>query len=111
MDELEFAKLCIEYTETYRKLQTLEEEIKKEVLSMPTPSTQKVGALTATYRSPRRTYHYDKAWEKHGIKNPEALDEFTKTSTRVDYKAACEAYNITDIDWVEADPQVSIKVS
>jgi hypothetical protein len=108
MDAKEFTMLLFEYEETQKKLKTIEQAISQYVLAAR--KTQAVGNVRATYRAPRKTYHYRQAWEKHGIENPEALSEFTTTRETVDYKAACEAYNITDVDWTEADPQVTIKV-
>lgn len=109
LSEMEFVKVCLELAELKEREAILNEQITLYVLGRE--KTQSIGSVKATYRKPRKTWHYDKAWEKYRHMHSDVNeDDYTKVTKRVDYRALCNDAGITDIEYVEADPKVSIKV-
>jgi len=103
MDASELATTMLEWEKARRHLDELTAIIQAATLEIG--KTQTVGNVRATYSAGRKTYDYLGAASNVPC---ELWEPYAKKS--YDWKAICEAANITDIPFKESEPSVTVKL-
>lgn len=108
MDEINLAKLFIEYAETRKKLQEMEEQIKAACLDLQ--KSFKIGSVSATYYGPSTVTDYEGAARAYGASD-EVIQKNTTVSESVSWKGVCEDSFITpgDMFKIVKPPRVVVK--
>jgi hypothetical protein len=101
------ARLMLDWEELRRSMDSIEEEIKRDVLQLG--KTQVVGNVRATYNNPRKTYDYEGSAEKE-------IDNVTLESLKLEHKKVVydwkEMCNVMDVEvsYTEGQPSVTLKL-
>jgi len=86
MDKSELAKKMLRYEELKRECDTLEEEIKNDIMYLE--ESMEVGNVRATLRAGRKTYDYETATIGNPLVTPELIKK--NSELKVNWKAVCE---------------------
>lgn len=104
----DIARLLLTWEDLHNQITTLETEITNAVLDLG--ETLVAGNVRATYRSPRRSFDYERACE---YATPDQIARHTHTTIRTDWRTlALETLRLEQdrIPHSFSDPSVSIRI-
>jgi N-methylhydantoinase A/oxoprolinase/acetone carboxylase beta subunit len=105
MDDTELAKKMLEWESLKEKLDSLEEEIKTEVLARG--KTQVVGKCRVTYSGGRNTYDYETPAQNAP---QEIIDKYKTEVINIDYKLVCKDAKIEPLVVSKSEPTATVKL-
>ena len=105
MDMSELAALMLEWENTKKRLAELEAEIIPSVLAIG--KTQTVGNVRASYRQGSKSYDYETPGKNA---HDDVIAAHTETKITTNWKAVCEAANMTPMIASQSAPSVSVKL-
>jgi hypothetical protein len=110
MNASELAAAMLQWEQKRQELDTLEEQIKTAVLELG--KTYVVGNVRATFSQGRKTYDYQLAAnECAGLRLGFSVVCEENSTRKVDWKAVCDYYDLTDIPFEKGAPSVTLKIT
>lgn len=105
MSSVKLAEKMLEWRNRKKELDTLEEEIKHEVMLEEESVT--IGDIVARFNSGKRSFNYEIVGK---TASEVIVKQHTKLEEKVDWKAVCADANIVNIPFETGNPSVTLSI-